>query len=60
LVERPLAADRLQRYPRLEFRTVLLSCRRHRPLPFATADSEINLLRGPNSGDHYRRVAFWR
>src|ERR1039457_6568630 len=53
LVERPLAAGRLQRYPRRELRTVLLSCRRHRPLPFATADSEINLLRGPNSGDHY-------
>src|ERR1019366_6296732 len=104
LVERPLAADRLQRYPPLNFGlycfrvvvialslsrpptpkltycvvqilgtiitssikyagwrlqvqiwTVLLSCRRHRPLPFATADSEINLLRGPNSGDHYNQ-----
>src|ERR1017187_2673490 len=32
LVQRPLAADRLQRHPRLELRTVLLSCRRHRPL----------------------------
>jgi hypothetical protein len=32
LTQRPLAAERLHRYPRLELRTVLFSRRRYRPL----------------------------
>jgi hypothetical protein len=53
LIQRPLAADRLQRHLGFELRAVLFS-RRHHPSFWPTTPPNLNLLRGPNSGVHYR------
>src|SRR4051812_5306917 len=54
LTQRLLAAHRLDRNPRFELRTILLSRRRHRPLLCQRLRRNLTLLPGLNSGDHYR------
>src|SRR4051794_23890785 len=53
LTQRLLAAHRLDRNPRFELRTILLSRRRHRPLLCQRLRRNLTLLPGLKSGDHY-------
>src|SRR4051812_27254025 len=53
LTQRLLAAHRLDRNPRFELRTILLSRRRHRPLLCRRLRRNLTLLPGLKSGDHY-------
>src|SRR4051794_4570930 len=53
LTQRLLAAHRLDRDPRFELRTILLSRRRHRPLLCQRLRRNLTLLPGLKSGDHY-------